>query len=112
MKLSELDNKIEPKSVSLQLLNETTRADSVERTNDKQRGCCVRKQPFGNDSPLLVSLSNHSIVEIGQSCDVINLMIFHFNFMHIHAAHGQTPAMAADLTNFKWTFQDLLLTPD
>jgi IS1 family transposase/transposase-like protein len=42
----------------------------------------------------------------------INLMIFHFNFIHIHSAHGQTPAMAADLTTFKWTFQDLLLTPE
>jgi IS1 family transposase/transposase-like protein len=42
----------------------------------------------------------------------INLMIFHYNFVWIHSAHGQTPAMAIGLTNKQWTFQDLLLTPD
>jgi IS1 family transposase/lambda repressor-like predicted transcriptional regulator len=42
----------------------------------------------------------------------INLMIFHYNFIHIHAAHGQTPAQNAGLTGKKWTFEELLLTPD
>jgi IS1 family transposase len=42
----------------------------------------------------------------------INLMIFHFNFVRNHSAHGQTPAQAAGLTNKQWTFKDLLLTPD
>ena len=42
----------------------------------------------------------------------INLMIFHFNFMHVHAAHGQTPAQAAGLTGKQWTFSDLLLERD
>jgi hypothetical protein len=42
----------------------------------------------------------------------INLMIFHFNFIHIHAAHGQTPAMAAGLIDHQMTFSALLLTPD
>lgn len=42
----------------------------------------------------------------------INLMIFHYNFIHVHAAHGQTPAQNAGLTGKQWTFTDLLLTPD
>jgi IS1 family transposase/transposase-like protein len=42
----------------------------------------------------------------------INLMIFHYNFMHVHAAHGQTPAQNAGLTGKIWSFEDLLLTPD
>jgi hypothetical protein len=42
----------------------------------------------------------------------INLMVFHFNFVRIHSAHGQTPAQAAGLTKRPMTFEDLLLTPD
>ena len=42
----------------------------------------------------------------------INLMIFHFNFIKLHAAHGKTPAQSAGLTGKEWTFEDLLLTPD
>jgi IS1 family transposase/transposase-like protein len=42
----------------------------------------------------------------------INLMVFFYNFMWIHSAHGQTPAQNAGIASFKWTFQDLLLTPD
>jgi IS1 family transposase/transposase-like protein len=42
----------------------------------------------------------------------INLMIFHFNFIHVHAAHGQTPAQNAGLTGKQWTFEELLLTPE
>jgi IS1 family transposase/transposase-like protein len=42
----------------------------------------------------------------------INMMIFHFNFIHIHAAHKQTPAMAAGLAKEPMTFESLLLTPD
>jgi IS1 family transposase/transposase-like protein len=38
----------------------------------------------------------------------INLMIFHFNFVKLHSAHGKTPAMAAGLTNHVWTFEELL----
>jgi hypothetical protein len=40
----------------------------------------------------------------------INLMVFHYNFVWKHSAHGQTPAQAAGLTNNVWTFQDLLDT--
>ena len=40
----------------------------------------------------------------------INLMIFYYNFIWIHSAHGQTPAQAAGLTSKQWTFSDLLLT--
>jgi hypothetical protein len=39
-------------------------------------------------------------------------MLFHFNFIKLHAAHGETPAMVAGLTNKVWSFEDLLLTPD
>ena len=42
----------------------------------------------------------------------INLMVFYYNFIWIHSAHGQTPAQAAGLTSKQWTFSDLLLTPD
>jgi IS1 family transposase/transposase-like protein len=42
----------------------------------------------------------------------INLMIFYFNFTKLHAAHGNTPAMAAGLTNKVWNFEEMLLTPD
>jgi IS1 family transposase/transposase-like protein len=42
----------------------------------------------------------------------INLMIFHFNFIKTHAAHGKTPAMDAGLTSHKMDFEELLLTPD
>ena len=42
----------------------------------------------------------------------INLMIFHFNFIHKHSAHGQTPAQAAGLIDHQMTFSEMLLTPD
>ncbi|MGA9776728.1 MAG: hypothetical protein WBS33_00480 [Verrucomicrobiia bacterium] len=42
----------------------------------------------------------------------INLMVFYYNFIWKHSTHGQTPAMAAGLTDYQWTFQELLLTPD
>jgi len=42
----------------------------------------------------------------------INLMVFHFNFIKLHTAHNQTPAMAAGLASEQWTFEKLLLTPD
>lgn len=32
---------------------------------------------------------------------------FH-NFVRVHSAHGQTPAMAAGLTDHKWTVEDLI----
>jgi hypothetical protein len=38
----------------------------------------------------------------------INLMIFHFNFMHVHKTHGMTPAQSAGLTGKVWTFEDML----
>jgi IS1 family transposase len=38
----------------------------------------------------------------------INLMVFYFNFIKLHAAHGQTPAMAAGLTDHPWTFEEML----
>jgi hypothetical protein len=42
----------------------------------------------------------------------INLMVFYYNFVWKHGTHGQTPAMAAGLTDYQWTFQELLLTPE
>ena len=36
------------------------------------------------------------------------LFIAHYNFIHLHAAHGQTPAMAAGLTDHPWTVEELL----
>jgi len=36
------------------------------------------------------------------------LFIAHYNFIHIHAAHGKTPAMAAGLTDHPWTVEELL----
>jgi IS1 family transposase len=41
----------------------------------------------------------------------INLMVFHFNFCHIHSTHGTTPAQSACLTTKKWSIEDMLLTP-
>jgi IS1 family transposase/transposase-like protein len=42
----------------------------------------------------------------------INLMVFYFNFVKEHSAHGMTPAQAAGLASKAWTFEELLLTPD
>jgi hypothetical protein len=42
----------------------------------------------------------------------INLMVFHFNFIKLHSTHGQTPAMAAGLSNHALTFEELLLQQD
>ena len=42
----------------------------------------------------------------------INLMLFHYNFIWKHSAHGQTPAQAIGLATKQWNFEDLLLTPD
>jgi IS1 family transposase/transposase-like protein len=42
----------------------------------------------------------------------INLMVFYYNFIWKHSAHGQTPAMAASLATEPMTFESLLLTPD
>jgi IS1 family transposase/lambda repressor-like predicted transcriptional regulator len=42
----------------------------------------------------------------------INLMIFHFNFMHVHATHGKTPAMEAGLKSSAMTFEEMLLAPE
>ena len=42
----------------------------------------------------------------------INLMIFHFNFIKTHSAHGKTPAMAIGLAGEPMSFEKLLLTPD
>ena len=42
----------------------------------------------------------------------INLMVFHFNFIKSHSAHGQTPAMAAGLANHPITFEELLQQQD
>jgi hypothetical protein len=36
------------------------------------------------------------------------LFIAHYNFIHVHAAHGKTPAMAAGLTDHPWTVEELL----
>ena len=40
----------------------------------------------------------------------IALFIAHFNFCRVHSAHGQTPAMAAGLTNHVWPVSELLAT--
>jgi hypothetical protein len=42
----------------------------------------------------------------------INLMVFHYNFVWKHSAHGQTPAMAASLANHPFTFSELLLSDE
>lgn len=36
------------------------------------------------------------------------LFISHYNFVHVHAAHGKTPAQAAGLTDYVWTVEELL----
>jgi transposase-like protein len=38
------------------------------------------------------------------------LFVWHFNFVRIHSAHGNTPAQAARLTDHQWTIRELLLT--
>jgi len=42
----------------------------------------------------------------------INLMVFYYNFIHVHKTHGQTPAQAAGLADHQMTFSEMLLTPD
>jgi hypothetical protein len=42
----------------------------------------------------------------------INLMVFYYNFIHVHKTHGQTPARAAGLINHQMTFSEMVLTPD
>lgn len=41
----------------------------------------------------------------------VALMVAHFNFCRKHSAHGQTPAIAAGLTDHAWTVAELL-NPD
>jgi IS1 family transposase len=36
----------------------------------------------------------------------INLMVFYYNFVWVHSAHGQTPAIAAGLTGKVWVVCD------
>jgi transposase-like protein/IS1 family transposase len=36
------------------------------------------------------------------------LFVAHYNFIHKHRAHGQTPAQAAGLTDHVWTVEELL----
>jgi len=38
----------------------------------------------------------------------VALFVWHFNFCRVHSAHGQTPAMAAGLTDHAWTVAELL----
>ena len=38
----------------------------------------------------------------------INLMVFYYNFIHVHMTHGKTPAMAAGLTDRQWTMEEML----
>lgn len=40
------------------------------------------------------------------------LFIAHYNFIHIHATHGKTPAQAAGLTDHAWTVEELLSKGD
>lgn len=40
------------------------------------------------------------------------LFIAHFNFCRVHSAHGKTPAMAAGITDHKWTIEELLSGAD
>jgi hypothetical protein len=39
----------------------------------------------------------------------VALFIAHFNFCRVHSAHGQTPAVAAGLTDHVWTIAELLV---
>ena len=41
----------------------------------------------------------------------VALQIAHFNFCRVHSAHKMTPAMAAGLTDHKWTVGELLAAP-
>jgi IS1 family transposase/transposase-like protein len=41
----------------------------------------------------------------------INLMVFYYNFIWTHSAHGKTPAMEAGLIQHQMTFSEMLLTP-
>jgi hypothetical protein len=39
----------------------------------------------------------------------IKLMLFYYNFIWQHGTHGQTPAMAAGLSDHHMTFLEMLL---
>jgi IS1 family transposase len=41
----------------------------------------------------------------------VALFIAHFNFCRVHSAHGQTPAMAAGLTDHIWSVEEILMLP-
>jgi IS1 family transposase len=45
-----------------------------------------------------------------EECLAYSVYLFaaHYNFCRVHGTHGQTPAMAAGLTNRKWSIEDLL----
>lgn len=45
-------------------------------------------------------LENHKLA--------VALFVAHFNFCRVHSAHGQTPAMAAKLTDHAWTIEEML----
>ena len=42
----------------------------------------------------------------------VNLMVFYYNFIWIHSAHGKTPANAAGLIDHKMTFEEMLTAND
>jgi len=42
----------------------------------------------------------------------INLMVFYYNFIHVHKTHRQTPAQSVGLVQHQMTFSEMLLTPD
>jgi hypothetical protein len=41
----------------------------------------------------------------------VALFVWHFNFVRVHSAHGQTPAMAANLTDRPLTIAELFSEP-
>jgi len=45
-------------------------------------------------------LENHKLA--------VALFVAHFNFCRVHSAHGQTPAMAAKLTDHAWTIEEMM----
>jgi len=38
----------------------------------------------------------------------VSLFVAHFNFVRVHSAHGQTPAMTAGITDHAWTIEEML----
>ena len=40
----------------------------------------------------------------------VALFVWHFNFVRVHSAHKETPAMAARLTDKVWTIEELIST--